>query len=1150
MKANKLLFLISALCVILTLMSVTVFAGEAVNVYDRATLKAALENDNVDSITLTDNISLSGEAWVPITINVGRTLEINGNEKTISDMTVREYLLVSDGQHNATGGHSADYRAGFIGYNRGNLTIRDLTFTSGDVDISPTSSESDGSSQLGVVCGMTEGALILTNVTVSDCVVKGYTKVGALLGHLYKGDFTANKCTINNTQVILEADGADTHAGYSALILGCNQTKTAKTNGIKIVNSTSVKDVSVIWDNYEEKVAPKSKATYIQYTDVICYGLTAQTYKKNESKPEAVQFVAEIDGYQYETLEDALVASVSGDVIKLIADIELTSTINFNYDKTITIDLNGKILTTTDIIMCEITNGSITLADNASEKGKVHAPNDVFYVWGGETKGKLVIEAGVVVKSDTDCCVVLKDKGAILISEGELSTNSTDYGAIQGNGKLGGIEVYINGGTVSAPYNTAIYFPSKALLQISDGIISGKVAVYQKSGKMVISGGKFNAFGEKAAYVYDKNGCKETGDAIVIESCDYPDGAPVVEIAGGYFSSENNQAVASYVGNGISASDRIVKFISGGYYTSDPTEFLVKGKVAVESDEPGYEFMVADKNANIEVETVVEVIDSVIVNTASVSLSGDVEVNSTDLASAATNLANDSSIIDSEAAITAIATEFAEKYVEGETVVTVVVQAYMDINITGYEESKSLTLEISPKYNLIATMASGEEAVTEGENAVVLKAEQDFKGFATPIEIKIPLPEGFVTDGVDVIYIHHEKEDMTYIYEAQVTEGVSGDVAVFTNPNGFSTFVVKTESEGVVKNNDTGVIYTTLEDAVKEVEDKEVIKLLVDNGETVEVARDVEFGFDLNGKTFSGDIVPGENTTVKKTEDDTTGLINYLFDYTKPQPSISVGGGGSTHFTVKFETNGGTKIDDKRVMRLEKLDWPTVPTKVGFTFDGWYKDEACTELYNFDSRIVKNFTLYAKWKDAKEEKIFDDVDSDDWFYDAVKYAVENKLFNGISNTQFAPMMEINRAMLVTVLYRYEGEPEVKGASKFEDVVSGSYYEKAVIWAESKGIVNGVSDSRFAPENKITREQIVAIMFRFANYKGMDTSVGENTNILSYEDIEKVSEYAIPAMQWAVGSGLMKGKTNVTLNPTDTATRAEVATILQRFIESI
>ena len=180
---------------------------------------------------------------------------------------------------------------------------------------------------------------------------------------------------------------------------------------------------------------------------------------------------------------------------------------------------------------------------------------------------------------------------------------------------------------------------------------------------------------------------------------------------------------------------------------------------------------------------------------------------------------------------------------------------------------------------------------------------------------------------------------------------------------------------------------------------------------------------------------------------------------------------------------------------------------------------------------------------------FEDVKNSDWYYSDVKYAVQNGLMKGTTKTLFAPNDKLTRAMLVAILYRAEGEPATNRSIPFADVEMGSWYADAVIWANQNGLVKGYDENHFAPGDNITREQIAAIMHRYAAYKQYDVSVGENTNILSYDDCASVSEYAIPAIQYAVGSGLIKGKTETTLNPKDSATRAEIASILCRFIEA-
>lgn len=173
----------------------------------------------------------------------------------------------------------------------------------------------------------------------------------------------------------------------------------------------------------------------------------------------------------------------------------------------------------------------------------------------------------------------------------------------------------------------------------------------------------------------------------------------------------------------------------------------------------------------------------------------------------------------------------------------------------------------------------------------------------------------------------------------------------------------------------------------------------------------------------------------------------------------------------------------------------------------------------------------------------------EWFEADVEYVAEKGLMNGVGDgSMFAPLMDTSRGMIVTILWRMEGQPVPMTASTFKDVEKGAYYEQAVAWAAEKGIVNGYGDT-FGPNDNITREQFATILFRYAQFKGYDVSVGEDTNILSYADAFSISEYAIPAMQWACGAGLINGIGD-TLQPAGAASRAQAAAILHRFCENV
>ncbi len=257
-------------------------------------------------------------------------------------------------------------------------------------------------------------------------------------------------------------------------------------------------------------------------------------------------------------------------------------------------------------------------------------------------------------------------------------------------------------------------------------------------------------------------------------------------------------------------------------------------------------------------------------------------------------------------------------------------------------------------------------------------------------------------------------------------------------------------------------------------------------------------------------------------------------------------GGGTAYYVVSFDTNGGSTAENQRVQSGHKLTLPADPTKAGYTFDGWYSDKELKTEYDFSKGVTSSFTLYAKWKDNAYISRFTDVNENDWFCEDVLYACRSGLFSGTSETGFEPNASLSRAMLVTVLWRAEGKPQINYAMLFEDVNEDSYYAEAVRWAAGEKIVYGYSDTEFAPDDRITREQLAAVMYRYAAYKGYDVSA--KADLSAYTDAKDISEYALAAIGYAVGTGFIKGKSGTTVNPLDNVTRAETAAILRRFIE--
>ena len=267
------------------------------------------------------------------------------------------------------------------------------------------------------------------------------------------------------------------------------------------------------------------------------------------------------------------------------------------------------------------------------------------------------------------------------------------------------------------------------------------------------------------------------------------------------------------------------------------------------------------------------------------------------------------------------------------------------------------------------------------------------------------------------------------------------------------------------------------------------------------------------------------------------------------------GGGGGynppvTYYTLRFETGGGSDIPSVRETYNAYIDLTQyVPTWRGHTFIGWYSERG---LINKVSGVylTKDMTVYAGWSVDENPNTganpFTDVSEKDWFYGDVMFVYENGLMLGTSKTLFSPHGTATRGMMATILWRMEGSPAPKGKNSFTDVEAGKWYADAITWTAENSIFAGYSKDKFGPDDPITREQLAAIFYRYADYKGYDLTVKGNLD--KFKDADKITDYAKTAMQWAVGSGLVKGKSGNLLDPQGTATRAEIAAMLHRFIE--
>ena len=334
--------------------------------------------------------------------------------------------------------------------------------------------------------------------------------------------------------------------------------------------------------------------------------------------------------------------------------------------------------------------------------------------------------------------------------------------------------------------------------------------------------------------------------------------------------------------------------------------------------------------------------------------------------------------------------------------------------------------------------------------------------------------------------------------------------------------------------------------------------------------------YDLDGGTASGnpDFYTVESSTITLNPPTRTGYtfigwsgtdLSGSDNLTVTIPTGSIGNRSYTAhwslntYSITYDLDGGTAFRNPDSYTVESAAITlNEPTKAGYVFTGW----SGTDLVGEDNLTVtipagsigdRRYTAHWEFDPTIIAALnptpnveFLDVSRVDWFYYDVRYVCENGLMNGTSRNRFSPYGTATRGMLVTILYRMENEPRCFGSAAFSDVKPGAYYEKAVVWASQNGIVSGYTDGTFRPDAPVTREQLASILYRYTLYRGQDVSAGETTSLTGYGDAQAVSSYALPAMRWACGTGILQGA-NGKLNPSGLATRAQLAAMLHRYL---
>ena len=899
---------------------------------------------------------------------------------------------------------------------------------------------------------------------------------------------------------------------------------------------------------------------------------------------------AEISDIQYATLADAVAAANNGDTVTLLTN--TAEDITIAQDKDITLDLNGKKLT--NVASHTIFNkGTLTINGNNGTVDNVTNGTAAVY---NDVTGKVTINGGSYTRSAEaskdennsggNSWYVIHNYGIMNINKGTFKFSDTNVGAFSS---------LIHNGWYDGSKNTA---QKNAVMTINDGDFTqgtgGKITVKNDDyGELEIKGGVFTQPQNNYYCIFSYNIAKISGgtingyvgNAYGNETCDKGDltisdnavvnGGVQSATAAGNDSSDKKNLIKitdnAKVAGAITSADVKYVSVSGGYFTTDPSAYVASGYVAGTSDVSGYSYKVVAKTNTGNVEVKPDVADPEVKVSDSISKEDQAKVAAAAATVSAPTLGAETGDI-----VKDINEDTAKTLIEKATTVQgnnkkLYVQSSLKVEPTAYNETtKTLALKITPQYRIVASTAATADGIELGDNGKNAEVVQDYQpmNITKATVVTMELPAGFAVDNGAKLSIQHTKSNGTVeYYTGTVTKKDDKLYLTFTT-NGFSPFVISVPAASIGEN-----VYPTLQAAVDSVKNNETIKLAQDVAVSdvvaVTVTANKTFKIDTTkagSSTYVFDaeknIVAGNRTSIAAPTKE-GNVYMYACTYNKPS-SGSSGGSSSGKTTYKVTTsavnNGGVNASPSNAEKGAtititlspdkgyKLDKLTVTDGSGKTVSTVKKSDT-VYTFTMPASAVKVGVSYVKATETPSETKFNDVSANDWFASAVDYVTGKGMMNGTADNTFSPKANTTRGMVVTVLYRLENQPSTSAAS-FTDVASGAYYANAVAWANANGIVSGYGSGKFGPNDKVTREQLAAILYRYAQYKKYDVSVGEDTNILSYDDAQSISSYAIPAIQWACGAGVVTGKSGSKLDPKGNATRAEVAAMLMRFCENV
>ena len=771
-------------------------------------------------------------------------------------------------------------------------------------------------------------------------------------------------------------------------------------------------------------------------------------------------------------------AANPGSTLQLLQNISTKGTRTIS--KALTIDLNGHTWTLAyqslpATYISIPSTGSVQLINTNKEEGVLKA-NESSTVAVSIQGGSLSIGENVKVTGNT---ILLEEapRGKLTVA-GTIDTTGTANTPIMGNGKGDSDDTVITiepGAKIIADATlgaAGIYHPQDGTLIINGGEISGDSGIYMKAGTLQMNGGKVTGSGPKENYTHNPNGYVCTGDAIVLDACDYPGGAPAAEIKGGEISSKNNQPVSCYLKNG--ATDIANKqFISGGKFSGDVSQYIAAQHSGLVTQDAVYPFWVGDYND--------ETAQQALKNKGVARL----QVNQANVYY--TSLQEAVAAAGENAVITLIA-DTDEAFAIGKPLV---------IMRNGFTASQ---ISAGTSYRLVKT--EGSYLIIPAPVAGTTYAVKYYLG---NVEQTGDAQSGLTAEELSAAL------DKTYAdYHLLRIEGPGTD-------NTYHVYYARNVYQVTVQIYGRGTAEATPNSAI--------------SGSKIQLSAAAQPGYRFAGwRVLEGDVTIAADGSFTMPQQNVTVLATF---------TLRSGSSSSSrdYYQLRFDVNGGNAISALRRVENTTIDLNNyTPVREGYRFTGWYADAALSERIT-SIRLTEDTTVYAGWQKITQLP-FLDIDETDSYYDAVCYVYENGLIIGTSGTLYSPDMSITRGMIATILWRVEGKPAA-GANPFPDVAAGSYYESAIAWAAANGVINGYEDGNYRPNEAISREELAAILYRYALNKGYASAAAEHA-ALTQADAGTVLDWAVPAMQWACETGVLSARADGLLQPGAEASRAETA----------